>query len=115
MILFNKAYCTIWDIKPSEKYTDIRISTSEKNRDGNYVNSNWFARCIGKAHNQIKNFEVKDRAIILSGKVTNETYEKDGQKRSVLRVLIYDLEKNEPNTGTYEPTGDIEDDDDLPF
>ena len=42
----------------------MRISTSEKvEKDGEttYINSNWFARAIGKAHNQAKNFkEITD-------------------------------------------------------
>ena len=38
-IFFKDTYATLWDVKPAEKYTDLNISTSEKDKDGNYVNS----------------------------------------------------------------------------
>ena len=41
-IFFKDTYATLWDVKPAEKYTDLNISTSEKDKDGNYVNSSWY-------------------------------------------------------------------------
>ena len=37
MIYFTNQYAKIWEIKMSEKYADLRISTSEKNQDGTYA------------------------------------------------------------------------------
>ena len=37
----NKIYAKVWKVTPSEngKYIDLQITTSEKDNDGNYVNS----------------------------------------------------------------------------
>ena len=55
MVFVNgKIYAKVWSVDAKEKYTDLRISTSEKvEKDGNtsYINSNWFPRAVGKAHN----------------------------------------------------------------
>lgn len=130
MFFIKDTYAKIWSIKPSERYTDIRISTSEKDNreDGKYINSNWFARCVGKAHNQIAKMEEGDRAKIVSGKVSNEVYEKDGEKKSALKVIVFDLERiNNSNNNESKPKEkakksvspadfvEIEDGDDLPF
>ena len=42
----NKIYAKVWKVTPSEngKYVDLQITTSEKDNDGNYVNSSWFPR-----------------------------------------------------------------------
>ena len=52
----NKIYAKVWKVTPSEngKYIDLQITTSEKDNDGNYVNSSWFPRVIGKAVNTLK-------------------------------------------------------------
>ena len=36
-------YATVWKVEKNEKgFVKGRISTSEKNQDGEYINSNWF-------------------------------------------------------------------------
>ncbi len=101
MIYFTNCYAKIWKIAPAEKYVDVRISTSEKDKDGKYVNSNWFARCLGKAAEQISKFKEGDRIKINKGKVSNELYtDKNGDKKSALRVVIFDLESADSNGGT---------------
>lgn len=85
----NTIYAKVWTIKPSEKYLDLQISTSEKDEDGNYKNSSWFPRVIGKAFNTLKNLKEGDRICITKSKFTNERYEdKDGNKRSYFKFLI---------------------------
>ena len=103
MIYFTKQYAKIFDIKMSEKYADIRIGTSEKKQDGEYVNSYWFARCLGGGLKDIANFKEGDRIKITKGKVVNETYtDKDGNKKSFVRVMIYGIEPANSNS-TYTP------------
>lgn len=101
MFWINDAYAKIWKIESKDKYDDLRISTSEKDNreEGKFINSNWFARCIGHAHQQIANgeFAEGDRVKIVKGKVSNETYEKDGEKRSMLRVTILELASTDSN------------------
>ena len=63
----DKIFAKVWKIDKKEKYADLRISTSEKvEKDGNteYVNSNWFARAVGKAFNQLKDINEGDRVVI---------------------------------------------------
>lgn len=103
MIYFTNQYAKIWEIKMSEKYADLRISTSEKNQDGTYANSNWFARFLGGGLKDIVNFKEGDRVKITKGKVVNEPYtDKAGNKKSFVRVMIYGIESADSNN-TYTP------------
>lgn len=103
MIYFTNQYAKIWEIKMNEKYADVRISTSEKNQDGTYTNSNWFARCLGGGLKDIANFKEGNRIKITKGKVVNEPYtDKAGNKKSAVRVMIYGIESIDGNN-TYIP------------
>ena len=112
----NKVFAKVWKTDVKEKYTDLRISTSEKiekNGETSYINSNWFARAIGKAHNQAKNFKEGDRVTITKAKLSNEPYEKDGEKRSAFKFVILEFESQE-NTKVPE-TVDDDSEESLPF
>lgn len=96
MFWVENTYAKIWKIDKKEKYADLRISTSEKDNreEGKYINSNWFARTIGHAFNQISNgeFNEGDRVKIVKGKISNESYtDKNGEKKSMLKVIILEL------------------------
>jgi hypothetical protein len=76
----DKIFAKVWKIDKKDKYADLRISTSEKiEKDGetSYINSNWFARAVGKAFNQLKDINEGDRVVITKAKLSNEQYEKD--------------------------------------
>lgn len=91
MIFINdsKIYAKVWHVDRQEKYTDVRIGTSEKDQDGNYINSNWFARLIGHAHQKLKDLSEGDRITITQAKLSNETYtDKEGNKKSSFKFLI---------------------------
>lgn len=107
MFWIENAFAKVWKIESKEKYDDLRISTSEKDNreEGKFINSNWFARTIGHAHQQIANGEFKegDRVKIVKGKVSNETYEKDGEKKSMLRVTILELGSVDGNSAPAKP------------
>ena len=95
MIFINdaKIYAKVWHIDRQDKYTDVRISTSEKDKDGNYINSNWFARLIGHAHQKLKDIKEEDRITITQAKLSNEPYtDKEGNKKSAFRFLILEAE-----------------------
>lgn len=106
----NKIYAKVWKITPSEngKYVDLQISTSEKDNNGNYVNSAWFPRAIGKAVNTLKNLKCEDRIIITKSKFTNERRDTDDGKKSFFRFLILEaeIEGSERASGN-NPTSDI--------
>ena len=118
MVFVNgKIYAKVWNVDAKEKYTDLRISTSEKvEKDGNtsYINSNWFVRAVGKAHNQAKNLSQGDNVVITKAKLSNEPYEKDGQKRSAFKFVVLEFESKE-DTKDPESNGASDSDEDLPF
>jgi single-stranded DNA-binding protein len=107
-----KIFAKVWNVEAKEKYTDLRISTSEKvEKDGNtsYINSNWFARAVGKAHNQAKNLSQGDSVVITKAKLSNEPYEKDGQKRSAFKFVVLEFEsKDNAETSENDNAGDSE-------
>lgn len=111
----DKIFAKVWKIDKKEKYADLRISTSEKvEKDGetSYINSNWFARAIGKAFNQLKDIKEGDRVVITKAKLSNEPYEKDGEKRSAFKFVVLEFEPKEKAQGQ-ENASDSEED--LPF
>ena len=101
----NEIYATVWEATLSEnkKYMDLRISTSEKDADGNWKNSNWFPRVIGHALNSLKGVKCEDRITITKSKFTNESYEDaDGNKKSYFKFLIIEAtisSKDDKTTG----------------
>jgi len=103
MILFNKAFMKVWKVEKKEKYTALNCSTSDKQQDGSYKNSNWNVRLVGKA-NDVEVGEG-DRIEVVSGKVEN-IYNKE-QGKSWLNVIVFDVVKQGE---TIEVT-----DDSLPF
>ena len=84
----------VWKVTPSEngKYVDLQITTSEKDSNGDYVNSSWFPRVIGKAVNTLKGLKREDRIIITKSKFTNERRDTDDGKKSFFRFLILEAE-----------------------
>ena len=117
LVTGNKIYSKIWKIDKKEKYADLRISTSEKvEKDGknDYINSNWFARAVGKAHNQAKNLNKGDSVVITKAKLSNEPYEKDGQKKSAFKFVVLEFESKE-ETKAPEANNASDSEEDLPF
>lgn len=91
----NKTYARVWKVTPADngKYIDLQITTSEKDMEGNYVNSSWFPRCIGKSVNTLKGVKREDRIIISKCKFTNERYTaEDGTTKSRFRLIILEAE-----------------------
>lgn len=112
----DKIFAKVWKIEKKEKYAELRISTSEKvDKDGNteYINSNWFARAVGKAFNQLKDINEGDRVTITKAKLSNEPYEKDGQKRSAFKFVVLEFESKEDTKAT--TVADDDSDESLPF
>lgn len=89
----DKNYAKVWKIvKKTDKYMDLQMTTSEKDRDGVYINSSWFPRVIGHAFQSLKDTLKEGDRIILNGcKFTNERYTaQDGTVKSAFRLLILD-------------------------
>lgn len=112
----NKIFAKVWKIDKKDKYADLRISTSEKverNGEATYINSNWFARVIGKAFNQLKDINEGDRVVITKAKLSNEMYEKNGEKRSAFKFVVLEFETNQETASATESIDDS--DESLPF
>lgn len=114
-IMFKDAYATYWGTQnEEEKYATVKISTGDKQKDGSYVNTNWFARFVGKAFEKLGELESKDK-IKISGKISNP-YNKE-TKKSFLNLVVFDFEfsdtakKADASDGDYEPL----DDEQMPF
>ena len=86
----NEIRAKVWGIDRKDKYTDIKLSTSEKGPKG-YVYSHWFARAIGQAHELLKNCSEHETISITKSKLTNEGYKNnDGQGKSSVRWVIFE-------------------------
>ena len=94
MFFVTNRYAKIWKIfKEKEKYVDMSVGTSEKDKDGEYRNSQWPARAIGHAFQQYKNGEIAEgQQYAIRGKLTNERYQDDdGNWKDNYRLLIMDF------------------------
>lgn len=96
--LDNVRYAKLWkvfDYADDAKYADASIGTSEKNPDGEWVNSRWPARFIGHAFNKLKkgDFDEGDKLRIVQGKLSNESYQDaEGNWKTALRMLVIEAE-----------------------
>lgn len=91
----DKIFGKVWKVEKKEKYLDLQMSTSEKDKDGNYINSPWYPRVIGHAFNTLKDDLAEgDKIIITKSKFTNERYTaKDGTVKYAFRFIILEAEK----------------------
>lgn len=76
----SNAYATVWETKPSAKYTDVRLSCSSKNKTTGQYESDFsgFVRFIGDAHKMAAGLKTKDRIQLGEVSCTN-TYSKENK------------------------------------
>ena len=91
----NGAYAKLWEIKRiTEKYSDVRISTSSKQEDGSYKEDfGGFARMVGKAHKAMEYINEKDSFKIVKCGV-EQRYDKE-KKQTYTNFIIFDAEPAE--------------------
>jgi len=103
MIFYEgKIYAKVWKVMPSEsgKYIDLQVTTSEKDPDGNWINSSWFPRIIGHAVNSLKGIKEGDRIIITKAKLSNERKrQEDGAYRNFFHFVVWEAEFATPGEG----------------
>lgn len=80
---------TVFQVQKEEKYVDVNLSTSEKQQDGEWKNSQWNTRFVGKACEKAKELSDKDRIALLSFKMEN-VYVKE-KNASYTNVIVYDF------------------------
>jgi len=110
MFIIRDGYATVWSVEDKGNFVKGRISTSEKDKDGKYINSNWSAIFVGKAKEPALALSTKDRIKIISGKINKTTTGEGEDRKSFVNVIIFDFEnlsnsQNESNDNF----------DDLPF
>ena len=133
----EKQYTGTWAtvFKPREQngFVKAQLSTSEKDQEGNFTNSTWFASFSKNISEKAKKLQDKDRIIIKKGKLTNISKKnEDGSYTSYLNLNIYHFvlpEENGDYSAPSESTGttfpkpkppikeikEKEQDDSLPF
>lgn len=96
MIYFDGVFFKIWELENKGKYYRLKVSSSKKNKDGTYANSNWFASIVGAdAVAKADSLNVGDK-IKASGGVTCEKYE----DKYPTKVVIFGFEPQDTVTKT---------------
>ena len=96
MMFSAGSYAKIWEIKEEKgNYTDIRISTSKKDREtGDYKQDfGGFVRMVGKAHEAMAHLEERDSFKIVRCGVENH-YDKD-KKVTYNNFVIFEVETDD--------------------
>lgn len=87
----NPIYGKVWKIMRTEqKYMDVRMTTSAKDSNGEWVDSTWFPRLMGHAFNSLKGtLKDGDKIVITKAILENPPYEApDGSKKSSFKFRI---------------------------
>jgi hypothetical protein len=93
MIYFTDCNAKLWSINLEGRFPKSRITTSEKNQNDEWVNSDWFGTFMGGAKDKAKKLKGTERIKILKGKVTNPSKKMDdGSYKHYLNVSIFDFE-----------------------
>lgn len=118
MVYFTNCYAKMWTLDLSAKFPKARITTSEKDQQGEWINSTWFPTFLGDAAGKVKKLEGTERIKILKGKLTATSKKMDdGTFKNYTNMTIFDFELS-----TSQPSSSQEDDqeeesveDELPF
>ena len=116
MIYFTDQFAKVWSIDKSKSVPRGRISTSEKNQQGEWVNSSWFVSFIGKSKEKALELNGDERIKMLKGKVTSTSKKLDDDTyRNYINVTVFDFElMGQPSYQDPDDRGSVEDDE-LPF
>jgi hypothetical protein len=125
-IFVKDFYVTLWKNENKGKFVKASVSTSEKdkNNKGKYINSNWNATFVGEALDKVDGLPERTRLKILSGKISNESKEYNGEKKSFVNLVVFDVEVQDgmpssaPKTNSENKenvVADSDSSDDLPF
>lgn len=122
----NDTFAKVWEISKKDKYAEVQISTSRKEKDSNErVYSHWYTRFIGDAFHKIDTIEKGTNITINRCMITNERYTaNDGTKKSSLKVVVTDFTvdgetqqpaKKAPAKKASKPVAPAASEDDMPF
>ena len=88
MIFITESYGTVFEPKVEEKVVRARYSTSEKNQNGDYINSSWNIVFLGGALEKAKQLKDRQRIHINKAKLPIKTRKAIQNGGCRLRLLI---------------------------
>jgi hypothetical protein len=111
---------TFWSIKEDhDTWAVVSISTSHRDKDKNWHNSNWnFVRFVGAAYKGLKALKEKDKIIIDAGRISSEPYEKDGKREfpKTPQITVFAWKKYVPaQVAEQDKVDPSEGDEEFPF
>lgn len=129
MIFITESYGTVFEPKVEEKVVKARYSTSEKDQNGDYINSSWNIIFLGGALEKAKQLKDRQRIHINKAKLTNRSYkDKEGNSKWWMQITVFDFDvlehgKKNNNDSVDKPANKSKqadkpqeiDEDDLPF
>lgn len=99
MIFITESYGTVFEPKVEEKVVRARYSTSEKNQNGDYINSSWNIVFLGGALEKAKQLKDRQRIHINKAKLTNRSYkDKEGNSKWWMQITVFDFDILEHGT-----------------
>jgi|GEM_PF-613291 len=99
MIFITESYGTVFEPKVEEKVVRARYSTSEKNQNGDYINSSWNIVFLGGALEKAKQLKDRQRIHINKAKLTNRSYkDKEGNSKWWMQITTFDFDILEHGT-----------------
>lgn len=85
-------WAKVWKIENCGNYHQCQISTSKKNKDGNYVKDySGFVRLIGHAHNKANQIAVGDSIKVSNFELTNNYSKERGI--TYTNVAIFEIDE----------------------
>ena len=119
MFFIKDQFAKLWSVDLSGTYPKGRISTSEKDREGNYdktKTSNWFVTFFGDAKDKAGDLEGTERIKILSGKITNISKKQpDNTYKTWLNVIVFDFEVVGGGSPKPKQEESVQDEEEFPF
>ena len=106
-------FIKIWEVDVKEKMVLCDLSTSEKNKDGEWEASNYYkVKFVGKCFENAKTLKKGDTIEIINGKIGKRKYQEKYYDDVV--VFAYRMEEGQKQ---YEPSGfkPVDSEQDLPF
>ena len=99
MAFQTNSFAKVWEVKPSERYTDVRVSTSKKRKDGSGWDTDFsgFVRLIGEAHEKAKRLQSGDR--IRLGKVSATITKNPTTEKYMSAFQCYSYKEADDPTG----------------
>lgn len=101
---------TVWQYDSKERYGASNLSTSKKDKDGNWINMNWRARYVGEAFQKASELVDKTRILITNGIIEQSKVE----DKYYYNIVIFDFDYVD-NVSNQSVHVQHTTDDDLPF